>query len=87
LRADINNSSSNRFTTIYKQVHEHHLSFDSIANRTQRIAVLEKDSSSIRGEGRGPIQIQSNALSALETMGFKVAEISYESWLHLRAYR
>jgi hypothetical protein len=84
LRADINNSSSNRFTTIYKQVHEHHLSFDSIANRTQRIPVFEKDLSSLRGEGRGPIQMQSYALVALETIGFKVNEISYESWLHRR---
>ncbi|PKI39436.1 hypothetical protein CRG98_040194 [Punica granatum] len=40
------------------------------------VAVFEKDISAIRGEGqyRGPIQIQSNALAALEAIDMDVAE-------------
>ncbi|XP_038901320.1 zeaxanthin epoxidase, chloroplastic [Benincasa hispida] len=40
------------------------------------VVVFEKDISAIRGEGqyRGPIQIQSNALAALEAIDFEVAE-------------
>ncbi|XWS45271.1 hypothetical protein CRYUN_Cryun15aG0122100 [Craigia yunnanensis] len=40
------------------------------------VVVFEKDLSSIRGEGqyRGPIQIQSNALAALEAIDMEVAE-------------
>ncbi|KAJ8770753.1 hypothetical protein K2173_021400 [Erythroxylum novogranatense] len=40
------------------------------------VLVFEKDMSAIRGEGqyRGPIQIQSNALAALEAIDFDVAE-------------
>lgn len=40
------------------------------------VLVFEKDLSAIRGEGqyRGPIQIQSNALAALEAIDLKVAE-------------
>jgi zeaxanthin epoxidase len=40
------------------------------------VVVFEKDLSAIRGEGqyRGPIQIQSNALAALEAIDFNVAE-------------
>ncbi|XP_042502239.1 zeaxanthin epoxidase, chloroplastic [Macadamia integrifolia] len=40
------------------------------------VLVFEKDASAIRGEGkyRGPIQIQSNALAALEAIDFEVAE-------------
>ncbi|KAL5099270.1 hypothetical protein RYX36_003597 [Vicia faba] len=40
------------------------------------VVVFEKDLSAIRGEGRyrGPIQIQSNALAALEAMDLNVAE-------------
>ncbi|XP_010547517.1 PREDICTED: zeaxanthin epoxidase, chloroplastic-like [Tarenaya hassleriana] len=40
------------------------------------VAVFEKDLSAIRGEGqyRGPIQIQSNALAALEAIDMGVAE-------------
>lgn len=40
------------------------------------VLVFEKDLSAIRGEGqyRGPIQIQSNALAALEAIDMEVAE-------------
>lgn len=40
------------------------------------VVVFEKDISAIRGEGqyRGPIQIQSNALAALEAIDLGVAE-------------
>ncbi|KAF6144004.1 hypothetical protein GIB67_017612 [Kingdonia uniflora] len=40
------------------------------------VLVFEKDLSAIRGEGkyRGPIQIQSNALAALEAIDLNVAE-------------
>lgn len=40
------------------------------------VMVFEKDLSAIRGEGqyRGPIQIQSNALAALEAIDLEVAE-------------
>jgi zeaxanthin epoxidase len=40
------------------------------------VVVFEKDLSAIRGEGqyRGPIQIQSNALAALEAIDLNVAE-------------
>ena len=40
------------------------------------VVVFEKDMSAIRGEGqyRGPIQIQSNALAALEAIDLEVAE-------------
>lgn len=40
------------------------------------VVVFEKDISAIRGEGqyRGPIQIQSNALAALEAIDLDVAE-------------
>jgi len=40
------------------------------------VVVFEKDMSAIRGEGqyRGPIQIQSNALAALEAIDFEAAE-------------
>ncbi|KAK7307628.1 hypothetical protein VNO77_40865 [Canavalia gladiata] len=40
------------------------------------VVVFEKDASAIRGEGqyRGPIQIQSNALAALEAIDLEVAE-------------
>ncbi|KAJ7944426.1 Zeaxanthin epoxidase, chloroplastic [Quillaja saponaria] len=40
------------------------------------VLVLEKDMSAIKGEGqyRGPIQIQSNALAALEAIDLEVAE-------------
>lgn len=40
------------------------------------VVVFEKDISAIRGEGqyRGPIQIQSNALAALEAIDLEVAE-------------
>ena len=40
------------------------------------VVVFEKDISAIRGEGqyRGPIQIQSNALAALEAVDMEVAE-------------
>ncbi|KAL2235126.1 UNVERIFIED_CONTAM: Zeaxanthin epoxidase, chloroplastic [Sesamum indicum] len=40
------------------------------------VVVFEKDLSAIRGEGqyRGPIQIQSNALAALEAIDIDVAE-------------
>lgn len=40
------------------------------------VMVFEKDMSAIRGEGqyRGPIQIQSNALAALEAIDMEVAE-------------
>ncbi|XP_057449521.1 zeaxanthin epoxidase, chloroplastic-like [Lotus japonicus] len=40
------------------------------------VVVFEKDMSAIRGEGkyRGPIQIQSNALAALEAIDLKVAD-------------
>lgn len=40
------------------------------------VIVFEKDLSAIRGEGqyRGPIQIQSNALAALEAIDLNVAE-------------
>uniref|UniRef100_A0A2P2MN04 Zeaxanthin epoxidase, chloroplastic n=1 Tax=Rhizophora mucronata TaxID=61149 RepID=A0A2P2MN04_RHIMU len=40
------------------------------------VVVFEKDTSAIRGEGqyRGPIQIQSNALAALEAIDLEVAE-------------
>lgn len=40
------------------------------------VMVFEKDLSAIRGEGqyRGPIQIQSNALAALEAIDMDVAE-------------
>lgn len=40
------------------------------------VLVFEKDLSAIRGEGqyRGPIQIQSNALAALEAIDMSVAE-------------
>lgn len=40
------------------------------------VLVFEKDLSAIRGEGqyRGPIQIQSNALAALEAIDINVAE-------------
>lgn len=40
------------------------------------VVVFEKDLSAIRGEGqyRGPIQIQSNALAALEAIDMNVAE-------------
>ncbi|OAY78646.1 Zeaxanthin epoxidase, chloroplastic, partial [Ananas comosus] len=45
------------------------------------VVVLEKDISAIRGEGqyRGPIQLQSNALAALETIDAAVAEEVMES--------
>lgn len=41
-----------------------------------QVVVFEKDISAIRGEGqyRGPIQIQSNALAALEAIDLDVAE-------------
>lgn len=41
-----------------------------------QVLVFEKDLSAIRGEGqyRGPIQIQSNALAALEAIDLDVAE-------------
>ncbi|KAF5736150.1 zeaxanthin epoxidase chloroplastic [Tripterygium wilfordii] len=44
------------------------------------VVVFEKDLSAIRGEGqyRGPIQIQSNALAALEAIDTQVAEEVYE---------
>ena len=40
------------------------------------VVVFERDLSAIRGEGqyRGPIQIQSNALAALEAIDMAVAE-------------
>lgn len=40
------------------------------------VIVFERDVSAIRGEGqyRGPIQIQSNALAALEAIDMGVAE-------------
>jgi zeaxanthin epoxidase len=40
------------------------------------VVVFEKDMSAIRGEGqyRGPIQIQSNALAALEAIDLEVAD-------------
>lgn len=40
------------------------------------VVVFEKDISAIRGEGqyRGPIQIQSNALAALEAIDLEVAD-------------
>ena len=40
------------------------------------VVVFERDLSAIRGEGqyRGPIQIQSNALAALEAIDLEVAE-------------
>lgn len=40
------------------------------------VLVFEKDMSAIRGEGqyRGPIQVQSNALAALEAIDLEVAE-------------
>lgn len=40
------------------------------------VLVFEKDLSAIKGEGqyRGPIQIQSNALAALEAIDMEVAE-------------
>ncbi|KAJ4962331.1 hypothetical protein NE237_022270 [Protea cynaroides] len=40
------------------------------------VLVFEKDASAIRGEGkyRGPIQVQSNALAALEAIDYEVAE-------------
>ncbi|KAJ6681973.1 hypothetical protein OIU74_020264 [Salix koriyanagi] len=40
------------------------------------VMVFEKDLSAVRGEGqyRGPIQIQSNALAALEAIDLEVAE-------------
>ncbi|PSC71770.1 zeaxanthin epoxidase [Micractinium conductrix] len=44
------------------------------------VTVLERDMTAIRGEGkyRGPIQIQSNALGALEALDARVAERVYE---------
>lgn len=41
-----------------------------------KVIVFEKDLSAIRGEGqyRGPIQIQSNALAALEAIDMDVAD-------------
>lgn len=41
-----------------------------------QVTVFEKDVSAIRGEGqyRGPIQIQSNALAALEAIDLHVAD-------------
>jgi hypothetical protein len=41
-----------------------------------RVTVFERDASAIRGEGkyRGPIQIQSNALAALEAVDADIAE-------------
>lgn len=40
------------------------------------VVVFERDLSAIRGEGqyRGPIQVQSNALAALEAIDLEVAE-------------
>jgi zeaxanthin epoxidase len=40
------------------------------------VTVFERDISAVRGEGqyRGPIQIQSNALAALEAIDMSVAE-------------
>lgn len=40
------------------------------------VVVFEKDLSAIRGEGqyRGPIQVQSNALAALEAIDLEVAD-------------
>ncbi|OMO56663.1 hypothetical protein CCACVL1_26372 [Corchorus capsularis] len=45
-------------------------------NKGFDVVVFEKDLSAIRGEGqyRGPIQIQSNALAALEAIDMEVAE-------------
>ena len=45
-------------------------------NKGMSVRVLERDLSAIRGEGqyRGPIQIQSNALAALEAVDASVAE-------------
>jgi zeaxanthin epoxidase len=45
-------------------------------NKGMSVKVLERDLSAIRGEGqyRGPIQIQSNALAALEAVDPSVAE-------------
>lgn len=45
------------------------------------VVVLEKDISAIRGEGqyRGPIQLQSNALAALEMIDAEAAEEVMES--------
>lgn len=44
------------------------------------VTVLERDMTAIRGEGkyRGPIQIQSNALGALEALDTRVAERVYQ---------
>lgn len=44
------------------------------------VTVLERDMTAIRGEGkyRGPIQIQSNALGALEALDERVAERVYQ---------
>lgn len=45
-------------------------------NKGFDVMVFEKDLSAVRGEGqyRGPIQIQSNALAALEAIDMQVAE-------------
>ncbi|GAB4848980.1 hypothetical protein Ancab_003793 [Ancistrocladus abbreviatus] len=53
------------------------LVFTLVAKRKGfEVVVFEKDISGIRGEGqyRGPIQIESNALAALEAMDMTVAE-------------
>lgn len=45
-------------------------------NKGFDVLVFERDVSAIRGEGkyRGPIQLQSNALAALEAIDLKVAD-------------
>lgn len=45
-------------------------------NRGFEVVVLERDLSAVRGEGkyRGPIQLQSNALAALEAIDMEVAD-------------
>ncbi|KAJ1417278.1 zeaxanthin epoxidase, chloroplastic [Sesbania bispinosa] len=60
----------------------HHLLFQSQHKEWLKmrkgfeVVVFEKDLSAIRGEGqyRGPIQIQRNALAALEALDFNIAE-------------
>jgi heterodisulfide reductase subunit A-like polyferredoxin len=45
-------------------------------NRGFEVVVLERDMTAVRGEGkyRGPIQLQSNALAALEAIDMDVAD-------------
>lgn len=51
-----------------------------LLKRGFEVTVLERDMTAIRGEGkyRGPIQIQSNALGALEALDLEVAQRVYD---------